>query len=150
MLNFMSITENQKGKSASYYLIGDTRIWWEGIELSMDVNPMTWQEFLRDFNEQYFNMSVTKEHYDEFKNFRQENLSMTEAIKWFNQLARLCPHMVSNEEERVKRMIRMLRPETAAIVDRELYSNPIVLEMFDYNLILVMDFLGKYNTPIVC
>ncbi|GMN53834.1 hypothetical protein TIFTF001_022975 [Ficus carica] len=57
------------------------RIWWEEIELSMDVNQMTWQEFLQEFNEQYFNTSVTKEHYDEFNNFHQGKLSMTEAAK---------------------------------------------------------------------
>ena len=36
------------------------------------------------------------------------------------------------------------------IVNKELYSNLIVLEMFDYDLILGMDFLGKYNTSIEC
>ena len=36
------------------------------------------------------------------------------------------------------------------IVDRELYSNLIVLETFDYDLILGMDFFGKYNTSIEC
>ncbi|GMN19090.1 hypothetical protein TIFTF001_039722 [Ficus carica] len=62
-------------------------------------------------------MSVAKEHYNEFNNFRQENLSVTEAVKRFNQLARLCPHMMPNEEERLKRMIGMLRLEIAVIVD---------------------------------
>ena len=57
------------------------RIWWKGIELSMDVNWMTWQELLQEFNEQYSNMFVIKKHYDEFNNFCQGNLSMTEAAK---------------------------------------------------------------------
>ncbi|GMN30449.1 hypothetical protein TIFTF001_049620 [Ficus carica] len=57
------------------------------------------------------------EHYDEFNNFRQGNLSVTEAVKRFNQLARLCPHMVPNEQERLRRMIGMLKPEIAVIVD---------------------------------
>ncbi|GMN52031.1 hypothetical protein TIFTF001_021177 [Ficus carica] len=92
-------------------------IWWEGIELSRDISQMTWEDFVQEFNEQYFNMSVTREHYDEFNNFRQGNLSVTEAVKRFNQLARLCPHMVPNEEERLRRMIGMLRPEIAVIAD---------------------------------
>ncbi|GMN51897.1 hypothetical protein TIFTF001_021054 [Ficus carica] len=62
-------------------------------------------------------MSVTKEHYDEFNNFRQGNLSVTKAVMRFNQLKHLCPHMVPNEEERLRRMIRMLRPEITVIVD---------------------------------
>ncbi|GMN65959.1 hypothetical protein TIFTF001_035023 [Ficus carica] len=42
---------------------------------------------------------------------------MTEAVKRFNQLSRLCPHMVPNEKERLRRMIKMLRPEIAVIVN---------------------------------
>ncbi|GMN64779.1 hypothetical protein TIFTF001_033853 [Ficus carica] len=78
-LNFMGLTENEKVMCASYYLMDDARIWWEGIEL--------------------------------------RNLSVIEATTRFNQLARLYPHMVPNEEERLRRMIRMLRHEIAVIVD---------------------------------
>lgn len=68
-------------KCASYCLIDNDRIWWEGIELIMDVNRMIWQELLQEFNKQYFNMFVTKEYYDEFNNLCQGNLSNTEATK---------------------------------------------------------------------
>ncbi|GMN61621.1 hypothetical protein TIFTF001_030710 [Ficus carica] len=78
---------------------------------------MIWEDFIQEFNEQYFNISVTKEHYDEFYNFHQGNLSVTEVVKRFNQLARLCTHMVPNEEEWLRRMIGMLRPEIVVIVD---------------------------------
>ena len=117
MLSFMDLTDNEKVKCASYCLMDDARIWWEGVELSRDVNLMTWQDFIQEFDEQYFNVSMTKEHYDRFNNFRQGNLSVTEAVQQFNQLARLCPKMVPTEEERLRRMIEMLRPEIALIVD---------------------------------
>ncbi|GMN27891.1 hypothetical protein TIFTF001_041095 [Ficus carica] len=81
VLNFMDLTNNEKVKCASYSLMDDARIWWEGIELSRDISQMTWEDFVQEFNEQYFNMSVTREHYDEFNNFRQGNLSVTEAVK---------------------------------------------------------------------
>ncbi|GMN33421.1 hypothetical protein TIFTF001_046700 [Ficus carica] len=113
----MDLTDNEKVKCAFYCLMDDARIWWEGIELSSDISQMTWEDFVQEFNEQYFNMSVTREHYDEFNNFRQGNLSVTEAVKRFNQLARLCPYMVPNEQERLRRMIGMLKPEIAVIVD---------------------------------
>ncbi|GMN20564.1 hypothetical protein TIFTF001_047129 [Ficus carica] len=113
----MDLTDIEKVKYASYCLMDDARIWWEGIELSRDISQMTWEDFVQEFNEQYFNMSVTREQYDEFDNFRQGNLSVTEAVKLFNQLACLCPHMAPNEEERLRRMIETLRPEIAVIVD---------------------------------
>ncbi|GMN45994.1 hypothetical protein TIFTF001_015195 [Ficus carica] len=55
-------------------------------------------------------MSMTKEHYDELDNFCQGNLSVTEAVKRFNQLARLCPNMMPTEEEHLRRMLKMPRP----------------------------------------
>ena len=41
MLSFMDLTDNEKVKCASYCLMDDARIWWEGVELSRDVNLMT-------------------------------------------------------------------------------------------------------------
>ena len=38
---------------------------------------------------------------------------MDEAVKIFNRLARLCPELVSMERERVRLMLKMLRPEIA-------------------------------------
>ena len=43
-----------------------------------------------------------------------------------------------------------LRAVPMRIFDRELYSNLIVLEMYDYDIILGMDFLGKYDVSIEC
>ncbi|GMN32634.1 hypothetical protein TIFTF001_046615 [Ficus carica] len=56
VLNFMDLTDNEKVKCASYCLMDDARIWWEGIELSRDISQMTWEDFVQEFNEQYFNM----------------------------------------------------------------------------------------------
>lgn len=78
---------------------------------------MTWKDFLQEFNEYYFNMSVTRKYYNEFNNFRQGGLSVNEVVNQFNRLARLCPTMVPTEEEQLKRMIVMLIPEIALIVD---------------------------------
>ena len=36
------------------------------------------------------------------------------------------------------------------ISGRELFVDLIILEMHDYDVILGMDFLGKYNATIVC
>ena len=38
VLNFMGLTENEKVKCASYCLMDDARLWWEGIELSRDIS----------------------------------------------------------------------------------------------------------------
>ena len=51
VLNFMGLIENKKVKYASYYLMEDARIWWEGIELSRDMSQMAWKDFIQEFNE---------------------------------------------------------------------------------------------------
>ena len=36
------------------------------------------------------------------------------------------------------------------VSDRELYADLIILNMYDYNVIMEMDFLSKYNATIEC
>ncbi|XP_042467063.1 uncharacterized protein LOC122050201 [Zingiber officinale] len=44
----------------------------------------------------------------------------------------------------------ILRAAPVRIADRELYCNLIVLDMWDYDIILGMDFLSKYGASIEC
>ncbi|GMN22348.1 hypothetical protein TIFTF001_047428 [Ficus carica] len=77
---------------------------------------MTWEDFVDEFKKKYFNTEVMEAQQDEFNNFRQGNLSVTEAIKKFEQLARLCPHLISSEREKVRRMMRMFRSYLAVVI----------------------------------
>lgn len=52
--------------------------------------------------------------------------------------------------EEVMMSTHWLRTVLMRIIDRELYSNLIVLKIYDYDLILSINFMGKYNTCIVC
>ncbi|GMN73072.1 hypothetical protein TIFTF001_052971, partial [Ficus carica] len=48
--------------------------------------------------------------------FRQGNLSVAEAVKKFEQLARLCPHLISSERDKVRRMMRMFCSNLAVVI----------------------------------
>ncbi|GMN65863.1 hypothetical protein TIFTF001_034929 [Ficus carica] len=48
--------------------------------------------------------------------FRQGNLSVAEAVKKFEQLARLYPHLISFERDKVRRMMRMFRSDLAVVI----------------------------------
>ena len=61
------------------------------------INQMKWADFEAEFFEEFFHMRVTNKHYDDFTEFRQGDLSVTEAVKRFNRLARLCPELVSTD-----------------------------------------------------
>ncbi|KAL5563785.1 hypothetical protein UlMin_033532 [Ulmus minor] len=144
-------------------------------------------------------------------------MSVTEAVRKFDQLARLCPYLVPTEEERVRRMLEMFQAGTSNVVTgqlsvakmsayvlfdsgathsfisnsfadrlnwvrdrmnqsfhvalpsgevllsnywvrhvpivfsgRELHADLVLIKMYDYDVILGMDFLGKYNALIEC
>ncbi|XP_074560800.1 uncharacterized protein LOC141816986 [Curcuma longa] len=88
-------------------------MWWDRVKAKRTINEMKWSDFESEFLEEFFHMRVTNKHYDEFTEFRQGDLSVNEAVKRFNRLARLCPELVGTEKEKVRLMLRMLRPEIA-------------------------------------
>ncbi|GMN26841.1 hypothetical protein TIFTF001_040917 [Ficus carica] len=86
ILDFMGLTEQEKIMCASFALKKDARHWW---------------------------MTVQMPQQDEFNSFRQGSMTVIEAVKKFEQLARLCPELVPNETEKVRRMMKMFRTDIA-------------------------------------
>ncbi|XP_074592496.1 uncharacterized protein LOC141848370 [Curcuma longa] len=135
--------EHEKVKCASFCLMGDARMWWERIKTKRPINQMTWADFEKEFYEEFFHTRVTNRHYDEFTEFRQGSLSVEEAVQKFNRLARLCPELVSSEKERIRLMLKMLRPEIAMNVaggvhrpqtTEELVSSALITEHYQNNI----------------
>ncbi|XP_024028001.1 uncharacterized protein LOC112093555 [Morus notabilis] len=115
-LNLMRLNDHEKVLCASYMLKKEARRWWQTVELKRNVDEMTWQDFIEEFNERYFNLDNMAAQEDEFNNFRQGNLSVVDAVQKFKQLARLCPHMVTSEREEVRRMMKMFRTDLAVVI----------------------------------
>ncbi|GMN66860.1 hypothetical protein TIFTF001_035922 [Ficus carica] len=115
-LNFLRLNDQEKVLCASFMLRKDARLWWETVQLQRDVTQMTWEDFVEEFKEKYFNTEITEAQQDEFNKFRQGNLSVAEAVKKFEQLARLCPHLISSERDKVRRMMRMFRSDLAVVI----------------------------------
>ncbi|GMN66993.1 hypothetical protein TIFTF001_036056 [Ficus carica] len=76
-----------------------------------NVATMSWQDFVTEFRIMYYNREILAAQQDEFNSFRQGSITVMEAIKKFEQLARLCPEHVPNETEMVRRMIKMFRTD---------------------------------------
>ncbi|KAL5570452.1 hypothetical protein UlMin_027027 [Ulmus minor] len=91
----------------------------------------------------YFHPTVLQGKVEEFNNLRQGNLSVTEAIKRFDQLARLVPHLVIDEREQVRRMMRMFHPSIATIADAGDHGPQTVAECIDRAL--CVEFREKEN-----
>ncbi|GMN74217.1 hypothetical protein TIFTF001_052334 [Ficus carica] len=57
----------------------------------------------------YYNREILAAQQDEFNSMKQGSMTVLEAVKKFEQLARLCPELVPNETEKVRRMMKMFQ-----------------------------------------
>ena len=101
------------------------------VKETLNVEALVWEEFKAVFNCKYFHSTVLQGKVEEFNNLHQGNLSVSEAIKRFDQLARLVPHLVTDERERVRRMMHMFRPGIATITDAGDHGPQTVAECID-------------------
>ncbi|GMN22511.1 hypothetical protein TIFTF001_047444 [Ficus carica] len=127
-LNFLRLNDQERVLCASFMLRKDARLWWETVQIWRDVTMMTWEDFVEEFKEKYFNTEVMEAQQDEFNKFRQGNLSVAEAVKKFEQLVRLCPHLISSERDKVRKMMRMFRPDLAVVISSGPYPPLTVAE----------------------
>ncbi|GMN31454.1 hypothetical protein TIFTF001_050737 [Ficus carica] len=113
ILDFMRLTEQEKVLCASFALKKDARHWWITVQMRRDVTAMSWQDFVAEFRTMYYNREVLAVQQDEFANLKQGTLTVMEAVKKFEQLARLCPELVPSETEKVRIMMKMFRTDIA-------------------------------------
>ena len=117
ILTFMNVSDGDKVKCASFVLKKEARYWWETVAIRRNVEQMTWAEFVEEFNEKFFNKRAMNAQQKEFNELKQGSMTVSEAVTKFNQLTKLCPRLVPTEEERVRRMMEMFRPELALAID---------------------------------
>ena len=113
ILEFMRLGEQEKVLCASFALKKNARHWWRTVQMRRDVAAMTWNDFVSEFRTMYYNREVLAVQQDAFTSFQQGSLTVMEAVEKFEQLARLCPTLVSDEEEKVRLMMKMFRTDIA-------------------------------------
>ncbi|GMN69674.1 hypothetical protein TIFTF001_038717 [Ficus carica] len=113
ILDFMGITEREKVLCASFALKNDARHWWMTVQMRRDVAAMSWQDFVTEFKMMYYNSEILAAQQDEFTSMKQGSMTVLEAVKKFEQLARLCPELIPNETTQVRRMMKMFRTDIA-------------------------------------
>ncbi|GMN65393.1 hypothetical protein TIFTF001_034469 [Ficus carica] len=128
ILNFLRLNVQERVLYASFMLRKDARLWWKTVQIRQDVSQMTWEGFVDEFKEKYFNTEVMEAQQDEFTSFRQGNLSVAEAVKKFEQLARFCPHLIISESDKVRKMMRMFRSDLAVVISSGPYPPTTIAE----------------------
>ncbi|KAL5545396.1 hypothetical protein UlMin_005083 [Ulmus minor] len=113
----MQLNDHEQVACASFMLKKDARHWWATVKLTRNVEAMTWADFIREFNQKYYNSAILRAQQDEFLNLKQESMTVIEAVKKFEQLSRLCPFMVKIKEERMRRMMYMFQLDIALAIE---------------------------------
>ncbi|KAL5555652.1 hypothetical protein UlMin_037888 [Ulmus minor] len=113
----MELRDDEKIICATYVLRKEARYWWDAVKTRRNIREMTWTDFVYEFNKKFFNPTALSAQQTEFLNFKQDNLTVAEAVRKFERLAKLCPYLVPTEEQRVKRMLEMFRPDISLSVE---------------------------------
>ena len=117
ILDFMELKDDEKIICAAYVLRKEARYWWEAVKTRRNVREMSWADFVYEFNKKFFNPIALSAQQTEFLNFKQDNMIVAEAIRKFERLTKLCPCLIPTEEQRVKRMLKMFRPDISLSVE---------------------------------
>jgi len=90
---------------------------WATVKKTRDVRVMLWADFIREFNQKYYNSANLIAQQDEFLNLKQGTMTVIKVVNKFEQLSRLFPFMVRTEKDRLKRMMDMFRPDIALAIE---------------------------------
>ncbi|KAL5541478.1 hypothetical protein UlMin_009188 [Ulmus minor] len=107
IFEFMRLSDQEMVACASYMLKKGARHWWSTVKMTRDVTVMSWADFIREFNQKYYNSAILRVQEDEFLNLKQGTMTVIEAVNKFKQLSRLCPSMVRTEEDKLRRLMDM-------------------------------------------
>ena len=119
ILDFIELKDDEKIIYAAYVRRKEARYWWDAIKTRRDVRAMTWADFIYKFNKKFFNPMALSAQHTKFLNFKQDNMTVAEAVRKFERLAKLCPYLFPMEEQRVKRMPEMFRQNISLLVEGE-------------------------------
>ncbi|KAL5580695.1 hypothetical protein UlMin_013137 [Ulmus minor] len=113
----MQLNDQERVACASYMLRKGARHWWSTVKLTRDVNIMSWADFIGEFNQKYYNSAILRVQEDEFLKLKQGTMTVIEAVNKFEQLSRLCPSMIRTEEDKLRRIMDMLRPDITLAIE---------------------------------
>ena len=117
ILNFMRLNDQEKVLCASFKLQNEARFWWETVEASRNTLEMSWEDFKIEFNRKFYNSTAMRAQQTEFLNLKQGTMTVAEAVRKFDQLARICPQLVPTEELKVRRMLDMFRADISLAIE---------------------------------
>ena len=88
ILDFMELDDRERIICATYMLKRKAHYWQESVKARRNVRAMLWADFVYEFNKKFFNPTALSAQQTQFLNFKQDSMTVAEAIKIFKRLAK--------------------------------------------------------------
>ncbi|CAO2141437.1 unnamed protein product [Urochloa humidicola] len=103
-LDIAQCTDREKVLYASGQLEGAALDWWDAYQFGQpNRNPITWQQFRDSFRSHHVPAGLMKLKMKEFRDLKQEGLSVTAYRDKFLELARYAPDDISTDQKKQER-----------------------------------------------
>ena len=115
-LEVAGVEANEKVLFATHYLAGDARAWWNSVRAMTGGQMMTWEEFKVKFSRTHVPPGLIKRMRDEFRELKQERMTVVEYRDKFLSLARYAPDEIDTEAKKKERFLNGLHDEMQTVL----------------------------------
>ena len=100
----MEITSNvTKIRLATFYLEGESQVWWDWVKASRNLEKMTWEEFREVFMGKFFPASARHAKAREFLGLKYGTMTVLEYVAKFTELVHLEDDYVASDMAKVRK-----------------------------------------------
>ena len=97
------ISDATRIRLATFWLEGESQVWWDWIKVSKDLETMTWEEFRELFMGKFFPASTRHAKAREFLELKQGSMTILEYVAKFTELARFGDDYVATDMAKVRK-----------------------------------------------
>ena len=113
-------------KLAAFQPAGESLIWWDWVKTSINVEAMTWVDFIELFMSKFFPVSSRHVKAREFLDLRQGDMTVLEYVARFTKLACFADDYVATDLDKVRRFEDgrrlSIRGKIVGILLQDMYS----------------------------
>lgn len=110
IFDYMRIEDANKITYDIFMLKKETRTWWEGARLAVNIAELTQDRFKQIFYDKYFTRDAHSLKVKEFMELKQDKMSVCDYIHKFKDICRYVPYIAQNNQEKIDHFLRGLNP----------------------------------------
>jgi Retrotransposon gag protein/Zinc knuckle len=109
---------------ASHQLVGSAAEWWDNYSRATEnLDEISWEEFQKTFREYHIPEGIMEMKAEEFRNLKQEAMTVMQYIRKFMTLSRYAMDDISTDKKKQDRFRRGLKPELRTQLVANIYPD---------------------------